>query len=456
MSDKRSRERAVLNWRGPLLAGAIFAGVFGILLLMAHLNQSRTSDEGSSFRQDPYGASLLFDSYERVGYQVKRSQDEKLLADLDASRATAFFIGGYDYGDFETRDGKFVRGEKFHALLEDFLGRGGRVVLLQHPPGISVASIPEPDDKPNSNHEPEDRQNSKSWKWQTEKNWGIESVFDSSGKQESGPAWAGPSFPAMPDESERMYLAADAPWLKTDAEWTALYVGPVSAIEPQAQAKAEGGLPAHVYMAMRKVGNGELVAASQETFLLNEAIKRHPNPVLLDFLAGGRPVIWVDETLHGLHQEEGVLWLVQRYRLQASLFLFWAALLALLWSMNGDLVRRPARDRGAEIIRRGEDAGVAAQRLLQRSIAREQVVAECWEQFRHRSPQDAEAISNEPRWRPRLHAALALQPLAGYKELVHLIAERRASAKGLAPADRGAHRESLASPETTAEEARIA
>ena len=67
MSDKRSRGRAVLNWRGPLLAVAIFAGVFGILLLMAHLNQSRTSDEGSSFRQDPYGASLLFDSYERTG-----------------------------------------------------------------------------------------------------------------------------------------------------------------------------------------------------------------------------------------------------------------------------------------------------------------------------------------------------------------------------------------------------
>ena len=57
--------------------------------------------------------------------------------------------------------------------------------------------------------------------------------------------------------------------------------------------------------------------------LLNEAIKTHPNPVLLDFLADGRPVIWVDETLHGLHQDEGVLWLVRRYRLQAALLLFW-------------------------------------------------------------------------------------------------------------------------------------
>jgi len=443
MSDKHSREQAVLNWRGPLLAGAIFAGVFGILLLMAHLNQSKTSDEGSSFRQDPYGTSLLFDSYQRTGYQVKRSQDEKSLADQDATRTTAFFIGGYDYGDIETRDGKIVKGGEFHALLKDFLGRGGRVVLLQREPAVSVAATSGPEGEPNSGGP----------RWQTEKSWGIENGFNSPGEDRSGPALAGPSFPAMPAGSEMMYLAADAPWLKTDGEWTALYVGPVSAIESQAKANADAGSPARVYMAMRRVGNGELVVASQESFLLNEAIKTRPNPVLLDFIAGGRPVIWVDETLHGLRQDEGVLWLVQRYRLQVALLLFWATLLALLWSMNGDLVRRPARDRSAEIIRYGEGAGVAVERLLQRSIAREQVVAECWEQFRRRSPQDAQAISDEPRWGPRLRAALAERPVAGYKELRQLIAKRRASAKGLAHADRQAPYESLASPKTTAEEA---
>jgi hypothetical protein len=446
MSDERSRERAVLNWRGPLLAGVIFAVVFGVLLLMAHLNQSKTSDQGSSLRQDPYGASLLFDSYERAGYQVNRSQDQKLLADQDATRTTAFFIGGYDYGDFETRDGKMIRGGKFHALLEDFLGRGGRVVLLQHAAGTSVASIPEPGGKAESGR----------LRWQTEKNWGMETGFASPGKQESGPSWAGPCFPVVPAGSEMMYLAADAPWLKTDAHWTALYVGPASTTESRAKAEGEGGSSAHVYMAMRRVGNGELVAASQESFLLNEAIKTHPNPVLLDFLAGGRPMIFVDETLHGLHQQEGVLWLVERYRLQVALLLFWAALLTLLWSMNGDLVRRPTRRRSAEIIRHGEDAGVATKRLLQRSISRERVVAECWEQFRRRSPHDAQAISAEPRWGPRLGAALTERPLAGYKELMHLIAEHRAAAKGLLPADREAHHGSRNSPKTAAEEARIA
>jgi len=444
MSDNRSDQRAVLNWRGPLLAAAVFASVFGILLLMAHLNQSKTSDEGSSFRQDPYGTSLLFDSYERAGYKVKRSQDENSLADQDATRTTAFFIGGYDYGDVETRDGKIVRGGKFHGLLEDFLGRGGRAVLLQREPGVSVASISELEGNPKSG----------GLKWQKEKSWGLEKGYDSPGKAESGPAWADPRFPAMPAGSELMYLAANAPWLITDAEWTTLYAGPANVIDGSSVAlKADGGPPTHVYMAMRRVGNGELLAASQQSFLLNEAIKTHPNPVVLDFLAGGRPVIWLDETLHGLHQDEGVLWLVKRYRLQAALLLFWASLLALLWSMSGDLVQRPASDPSGEIIRHGEAAGLAGQRLFQRSVAAERVVAECWEQFRRRSPQDAQAISGDPRWGPRLRAALAQSPLAGYTELKHLIAERRAFAKGLVHAGPEAPNSSLPSPKTTPEEA---
>ena len=78
MSEISSAESTVLNWRGPLLAAAIFAVVFAVLLLMAHQNQSNTSDMGSSLRQDPYGTSLLFDSYRRAGYQVERSQDAGL------------------------------------------------------------------------------------------------------------------------------------------------------------------------------------------------------------------------------------------------------------------------------------------------------------------------------------------------------------------------------------------
>jgi hypothetical protein len=417
MFDSKSGESMVFNWRGPLLAAGIFAAVFTVLLLMAHQNQSNTSDMGSSLREDPYGTSLLFDSYRRAGYQVKRGQDEDLLSDQNASRTTAFFIGGYPFEDWDMEKGKLRNRGKFRGLLEDFLARGGRVVLVQ--PTLELKSA--------------------SQGWEVENQWNQTA-------HESGPTWISPDLHTMPAESEMMYLTGETPWLKTDTHWTTLYAGPVEATKAETSA--------HVYIALRRVGNGELIAASQESFLLNETIKTHQNPVLLDFLAGGRPVIWVDETLHGLRQNQGVLWLVQRYRLQVALLLFWASLLALLWSMSGDLVRRPRPDQNGQIMRQGEGAGVAARRLLQRSVTTEKVVAECWEQFRRRSPQDAQAISADARWGPRLRAALAQPPLAGYKALSQLIVERHASAKGLTRDGRPARDNSMTSPKRIREEAR--
>lgn len=420
MFDDRSGQGVVLNWRGPVLAASIFAAAFSILLLMARQSQSNASDLGSSLREDPYGTSLLFDSYGRAGYHVKRSQDEDSLSDENALRTTAFFIGGSSFDAWSMEDKNRARGEKFRRRLEDFLGRGGRVVLVA----------------------PASKLKSESQGWEVENQWNQT-------PHQSAPTWLSPDSGSMPPASEQMYLEADAPWLKTDAAWTVLYSEP-------GDGKTEADASPHVYMAMRSVGNGQLIVASQLSFLLNEAIKTHPNPALLDFLAGGRPVVWVDETLHGLHQGEGVLWLLERYRLQAALLLFSATLLVLLWSMSGDLVRRPARDPNRQMVRHSESAGVAARRLLERSIATEQVVAECWEEFRRRSPQEAQAIAADPHCGPRLRAALALPPLAGYRQLTQLVAERRASAKGLARVGRYAPDSSTSSQKKGPEEVRFA
>jgi hypothetical protein len=400
MSEAGPGNNAALNWRGPLLAAGIFAAVFAILLIMAHQNESKTSDMGSSLREDPYGASLLFDIYGRAGYQVKRGQNEKSLSDQDASKTTAFFIGGYSPNDFTKKNGEFEGGAKFRGRLEEFLARGGRVVLVA--PSGEVKSQAQ--------------------------GWEVSDKWEGSARDHT-PQSVLPDVRVMPVDSEMMYLSYDSSWLQTDPGWTALYSKP-------AGSDGKADTPARVYMAMRKVGNGELIAASEESFLLNETIKTHPNPVLLDFLSGGRPVIWVDETLHGLHQDEGVLWLVQRYRLQAAVLLFWTALLILLWSMSGDLVRRAAHEPSAQVVRHGEAAGVAARCLLQRSIAKESVVSECWEQFKRSSPQDAQAIAADPVWGKRLRTALAQPPIVGYRELSSLIAERREIAKGLARVDR--------------------
>ena len=418
MSESGASERTVLNWRGPLLAGGIFAVVFAILLLMAQRNQSNASDMGSSLREDPYGTSLLFDAFKRAGYRVTRSQDEDALADLDATNATAFFIGGAPPDDWKVENGKMRFGGKFVAKLDDFLSRGGRVVLVDP-----------------------------RWDFKSDaQGWEVRNEWYGS-KAESQPVWSAPSTGALPSDAETIYLESRSPALKTDDQWTSLYAG--------ADDDAAKSPHAHIYVAMRRVGKGELIAASQQSFLLNEVIKTHPNPVLLDFLAGGRPVIWVDETLHGLHQQQGVIWLVQRYKLQAALMFFWVTLLVLLWSMGGDLLRRPAPVPDAHILHQGESAGVAVRRLLRRSVAKANVAMECWDQFRRRSPQDAQAISADPNRSARLRAAFGQTPLEGYKELSQLIAERRMSMRHLAQARREESNNFTSSTGTKPEEARI-
>lgn len=420
MFSNRPGEGVALNWRGPLLAAGIFAAAFAILLLMAHQNEANSSDMGSSLREDPYGTSLIFDSYGRAGYSVKRSQEQDSLSDEDASRTTAFFIGGYPSGDWKMEDGKFRVGQKFARRMEDFLARGGRVVLVS--PNWKVMS--------DSQH------------------WAVENKWNKTAHV-SEPTWVSPDPRALPANTEKMFLSGDAPWLETDAGWTTLYA-------TSADTSGEADSSGHVYMAMRKVGRGELIAASQESFLLNEAVKTRPNPVLLDFLVAGRPVVWVDETLHGLRQDEGVLWLVRRYRLQTALLLFWATLLVLLWTMSGDLVRRPTADRNMQIVRHNDAAGVAARRLLQRTIGNDRVTAECWEQFRRRSPQDAQAIAQDLQLGPRLREALTQSPLTGYRQLSRIIAERRASAKGMARTDRYAYDNGTSLKQKNPEEAHFA
>src|SRR5258708_37627592 len=80
-------------------------------------------------QEAPHDHSVVIDTYGRAGNQVKRSQNEDSLTDENALTATAFFIGGHSF-DWRMERGNLPSGEKFGRRVEDFLARGGRVVLV--------------------------------------------------------------------------------------------------------------------------------------------------------------------------------------------------------------------------------------------------------------------------------------------------------------------------------------
>ena len=65
---------------------------FAILLVMAHQNESNTSDMGSSFREDPYGTSLLFDSFAACRLSSGPQPGRGLSCGSERSKTTAFFM----------------------------------------------------------------------------------------------------------------------------------------------------------------------------------------------------------------------------------------------------------------------------------------------------------------------------------------------------------------------------
>ena len=365
MSDNRTAGRAVLNWRGPLLASAIFAGVFAILLIMAHQNESNMSDPGSSFRQDPYGTSLLFDAYQRAGYQVERSQDENSLADQNAPQTTAFFIGGPSYDDVVVEDKQIEFGEKFRGRLEGFLARGGRAVLIETNDAIGFKS-------------------SQGWEFRTESR---------QGSQPSGPH--GP-FPvrtqcrmgARECTSQPIHrgskLTRNGRHSIQDRKTPSMdlwrthprMAGPGACLYGDAigwRGRIDSGKPG-VFSSKRTHQNASESGATR--FSGGRALND----------LGGRNTAWIAGGRRRALARSAIPTPVR-----ASPFLGHIACAALEYERRFGATSRA--DYAAEILHHGEHAGVAAQRLLRRSLTNDQVIAECWEQFRRRSVPDAQAIS---------------------------------------------------------------
>jgi hypothetical protein len=121
----------------------------------------------------------------------------------------------------------------------------------------------------------------------------------------------------------------------------------------------------------RKWGRGEIVLATDSYFISDEALRNDRRPRLLAFVTGAPGHIVFDETHLGTEEQEGVMYLAEKFRLQGYLLGMFVVVLLFLWRNSVPLV--PPRWAGANVALggavSGKDSRSGLVNLLRRNIA---------------------------------------------------------------------------------------
>lgn len=340
------------RWLLPALAMSAIAGLACVLVLGPDLANEAAAF--SSTRTDPQGTSALFNAYAAAGLQTVRSYDVRTLDDLSPAATTAFVLEPQAWP------------EGLAARLLAFAGAGGTVVLAGLPlpvPGLPSASPTGTQPAPSTLAQllgirmrlvrQDEHQADATTKW--------------------SPVFSGGSMHRMP-------LVHPEYGLHLPQGWTPLFV--------------RGGV---VYAAERSIGHGRIIAASEATFLSNDNLRQEPDIELLSWLVTGRTEVWVDETTHGLSDDPGTAWLLQRYHLRTGVLLLLAGFALLGWAIAAGLEQPP--DPGAEasdqeFVPLPASAGLV--RLLQRALPPGELLAE----VRRRVERDEPALAAHLRLSP--------------------------------------------------------
>jgi len=136
--------------------------------------------------------------------------------------------------------------------------------------------------------------------------------------------------------SGEMNLEPNVPWksalyfVRLEPEWQTLY-----------QAKSQPVL------VRRTLGKGEIILATDSFPVSNEALRDRRRPAFLSFLAGPPGRLLFDETHLGTQEQEGIMYLAEKFRLEGYLYGMLGVVLLFLWRNSAPLVPpRPSAGRG--------------------------------------------------------------------------------------------------------------
>lgn len=136
----------------------------------------------------------------------------------------------------------------------------------------------------------------------------------------------------------------------------------------------------------RKFGKGTVVLASDSYFVSNEGLHFGPAPGFLLWMLGGKSRVIFDETIHGTVETGGAMKLIRRYRAHGVFFGLMIFLALWIWRSsttlvpgNEDFDRGQVAAGGAVF---GEDSGSGFIRLLRRSISPANLLEQCIETWK--------------------------------------------------------------------------
>jgi hypothetical protein len=399
-------------------AGAVFLFLFALFqLLLLRYERGDVYPAYSTLRADPLGTRAFYEALASVpGYTTRRGFTI-LHGELDLRPQTLFYLG-LEESELPT----FSEDET--AALDSYVKEGGRVVLAltptkaltgfeqeevdrkkKHhdekkdmPPGKPsgkekpVPPPPVPKPAPAVNEPPagteqeryERREHRDEEKDDTEGlvgdyhptlgalwGFGIDRHTDDEGEKKTKKS----DWPTDADDKEKPeVLAASASdsGLGTALPWksASYFIRLDPAFEVLYRAK---GKPV---LARRDYGRGEVIIATDSYFVSNEALRDDRRPQLLALLAGPAGLLLFDETHLGTQTQEGVMALVEHFRLEGYLLGALAVLLLFLWHNSVPLVPPRASTLQAALggAVSGKDSRSGLVNLLRRNISAREIL----------------------------------------------------------------------------------
>ncbi len=408
-----------------ILVSCAAALIFGIVdLFELRFEAGDVYPPYSSLRADPLGAMALYESLEKIpGLSVWRDFSDS--SELPEEPQTVYLhLAGDPY------EWNWLPPETFHDI-QDFLARGGRLAITFYP-------MYEPEvfdfDEEDTNWD-EGTNSEKSAKMKQHKktlHHGIKKQENDTDDEERlislEDKWDFNTTFRTLEQDDGHYLPmnvfrkAKLP-LPDVLQWHSGVV--FTNLGPLWQVIYARGTNAVIIE--RKFGEGSVVMATDSYFVSNEAMTKDRHPDLLAWFIGPSKNVVFDESHFGIVDTSGVATLMRKYRLEGLMGGLILLAVLFIWKNSLSLVP-PLADSRREDFVTGRDSATGFVNLLRRSVARRDILATCFAEWKKSTAQKGKIST------PRFQQAEAIfssessasgsNPIETYKKISETLGTR--------------------------------